>query len=78
MLVKYKNYPEKPAFEMSREDYNSLGPRKKLFSVVSEVEGLTSKQQKISNEIGTGANKTKLVGSTPKPSTGKKFTKNES
>lgn len=61
MILEYKNWPGK-RIELTKAQFEKLGPRKKLFTVIDEKDStLSVKQQIISNQIGTGGGKKSVV-----------------
>lgn len=56
MTLEFVNWPGRRT-EMTKEAFEGLGKKKRLFKVIDETDSLSIKQQLISNQIGTGAKK---------------------
>lgn len=56
MTLEYIHWPGRQT-EMTKEDYEALGTRKRLFKIIDQKDSASVKQQIISNQIGTGAKK---------------------
>jgi hypothetical protein len=80
MTLEFVHWPGRQT-EMTKEDFEALGKRKRLFKIIDEKDSPKIKQQIISNLIGTGAKQEKASSGQPKntqPAPGKRQRRIES